>query len=132
MTAETKRVTLTLPAPMFGRAAMVGATIAIGMVSSGVWAHHMFTVGMSPAANGFFVLSTMAIAVPTGIKIFNWLGTMWGGRIQFKTPMLFSIAFLCQFLVAGLTGIIQSSAPVDVSARAPMFMRTGRRLPAMV
>jgi len=69
-----------------------------------VWAHHMFTVGMNSNANTFFVLTTMAIAVPTGIKIFNWLATMWGGKIHFKTPMLFAIGFLFQFLIAGLTG----------------------------
>jgi len=73
----------------------------------------MFTVGMGPNANAFFVLSTMAIAVPTGIKIFNWLATMWGGKIEFKTPMLFCIAFLFQFLVAGLTGVMLSAAPFD-------------------
>ncbi len=99
--------------PIFGYPIMVGATVAIGFISMSVWAHHMFTVGMNSYANSFFAITTMAIGVPTGIKIFNWLGTMWGGRIQFKTPMLFSIAFLFQFLVAGLTGIIQSSAPVD-------------------
>jgi len=68
---------------------------------------------MSSAANNFFVISTMAIAVPTGIKIFNWLGTMWGGKIEFKTPMLFCAAFLFQFLIAGLTGIMQGAAPFD-------------------
>jgi cytochrome c oxidase subunit I len=78
-----------------------------------VWAHHMFTVGMSAGANTFFVLSTMAIAVPTGIKIFNWLATMWGGRIQFATPMMFCIAFLFQFLIAGLTGVTLAVAPLD-------------------
>ena len=78
-----------------------------------VWAHHMFTVGMSSHANTFFVLSTMAIAVPTGIKIFNWLATMWGGKIHFATPMLFCIGFLFQFLIAGLTGIMLASAPFD-------------------
>jgi len=99
--------------PIFGYPVMVGATVCIGFVSMSVWAHHMFTIGMNSYANSFFAITTMAVGVPTGIKIFNWIGTMWGGRIQFKTPMLFSIAFLCQFLVAGLTGIIQSSAPVD-------------------
>src|SRR3989442_15326775 len=99
--------------PIFGYAVMVGATIAIGFISMSVWAHHMFTVGMSSAANTFFVISTMAIAVPTGIKIFNWLATMWGGKIEFKTPMLFCIAFLFQFLVAGLTGIMLGSAPFN-------------------
>jgi len=99
--------------PIFGYSVMVGATIAIGFISMSVWAHHMFTVGMSSAANAFFVISTMAIAVPTGIKIFNWLATMWGGKIEFKTPMLFCIAFLFQFLIAGLTGIMQGAAPFD-------------------
>src|SRR6202043_745740 len=96
---------------IFGYSVMVGATVAIGFISMSVWAHHMFTVGMSSAANNFFVISTMAIAVPTGIKIFNWLATMWGGKIEFKTPMLFCIAFLFQFLIAGLTGIMQGAAP---------------------
>jgi len=73
----------------------------------------MFTVGMTSAGNTFFVLTTMAIAVPTGIKIFNWLATMWGGKIYFKAPMLFCIAFLFQFLIAGLTGVMMSSAPFD-------------------
>ena len=95
---------------IFGYPVMVAATICIGFIGTSVWAHHMFTVGMSSSANTFFVLSTMAIAVPTGIKIFNWLATMWGGKIEFKTPMLFCVAFLFQFLVAGLTGIIQASA----------------------
>ena len=98
---------------IFGYPVMVGATLAIGFISMSVWAHHMFTVGMTSNANIFFVLSTMAIAVPTGIKIFNWLATMWGGQIHFKTPMLFCIAFLFQFLIAGLTGIMLGSAPFD-------------------
>ena len=99
--------------PIFGYPVMVGATVAIGFVSMSVWAHHMFTMGMNSYANSFFAITTMAVGIPTGIKIFNWLGTMWGGRIQFKTPMLFAIGFLCQFLIAGLTGIIQACAPVD-------------------
>ena len=99
--------------PIFGYPVMVAATVCIGFISMSVWAHHMFTVGMSPAGNGFFVLSTMAIAVPTGIKIFNWLATMWGGKIQFRTPMLFCTAFLFQFLIAGLTGVMLSVAPFD-------------------
>jgi len=98
---------------IFGYPIMVAATLAIGFVSTSVWAHHMFTVGMNPSANTFFVLSTMAISVPTGIKIFNWLATMWGGKIHFQTPMLFCIAFLFQFLIAGLTGVMLSSAPFD-------------------
>jgi cytochrome c oxidase subunit I len=98
---------------IFGYPIMVAATICIGFIGMSVWAHHMFTVGMSSSANTFFVLSTMAIAVPTGIKIFNWLATMWGGKIEFKTPMLFCVAFLFQFLVAGLTGIMLGAAPFD-------------------
>jgi cytochrome c oxidase subunit 1 len=98
---------------IFGYPVMVAATICIGFIGMSVWAHHMFTVGMSPSANMFFVLSTMAIAVPTGIKIFNWLATMWGGKIEFKTPMLFCIGFLFQFLIAGLTGIMLGAAPFD-------------------
>jgi cytochrome c oxidase subunit 1 len=98
---------------IFGYPIMVAASLAIGFISMSVWAHHMFTVGMASYANAFFVASTMAIAVPTGIKIFNWLGTMWGGKIIFKLPMLFCIAFLFQFLIAGLTGIMLGTAPFD-------------------
>jgi cytochrome c oxidase subunit I len=98
---------------MFGYPVMVLATIAIGFIGMSVWAHHMFTVGMSAGANTFFVLSTMAIAVPTGIKIFNWMATMWGGKIRFDVPMMFCVAFLFQFLVAGLTGVTLAVAPFD-------------------
>ena len=98
---------------IFGYPIMVAAILAIGLISMSVWAHHMFTVGMSANANTFFVLSTMAIAVPTGIKIFNWLATMWGGKISFKTPMLFCLGFIFQFLIAGLTGVMLAAAPFD-------------------
>jgi cytochrome c oxidase subunit 1 len=98
---------------IFGYPVMVLATVAIGFIGMSVWAHHMFTIGMSAGANTFFVLSTMAIAVPTGIKIFNWLATMWGGKIRYATPMLFCVAFLFQFLVAGLTGVTLAVAPLD-------------------
>jgi cytochrome c oxidase subunit I len=99
--------------PIFGYPVMVAATVCIGFISMSVWAHHMFTVGMGANGNTFFVLTTMAIAVPTGIKIFNWLATMWGGKIDLKAPMLFCVAFLFQFLVAGLTGIMLGAAPFD-------------------
>ncbi len=99
--------------PIFGYPVMVAATIAIGFVGFSVWAHHMFTVGMNSYANSFFTITTMVIGIPTGIKIFNWIGTMWGGKITFRTPMLFCIAFLFQFLIAGLTGIMLSAAPFD-------------------
>jgi cytochrome c oxidase subunit 1 len=98
---------------IFGYPVMVLATVAIGFIGMSVWAHHMFTIGMSAGANTFFVLSTMAIAVPTGIKLFNWLATMWGGKIRYATPMLFCVAFLFQFLVAGLTGVTLAVAPLD-------------------
>jgi cytochrome c oxidase subunit 1 len=98
---------------IFGYPAMVAASVGIGFISFTVWAHHMFTVGMSAAANTAFVVSTMIIAVPTGIKIFNWLATMWGGKIHFTVPMLFCTAFLFQFTLAGLTGIMLSVAPFD-------------------
>jgi cytochrome c oxidase subunit 1 len=96
---------------MFGYPAMVAASVGIGFVSLGVWAHHMFTVGMSSASNAFFTLSTMLVGIPTGIKIFNWLATIWGGKIRFATPMLFCLGFLIQFLIAGLTGIMLSVSP---------------------
>jgi len=108
--------------PIFGYPVMVGATVAIGFVSMSVWAHHMFTIGMTSYSNSFFVLTTMIIAVPTGIKIFNWLGTMWGGKLQFKTPMLFCIGFLFQFLIAGLTGIMLGAAPFNWQLSGSYFV----------
>jgi cytochrome c oxidase subunit I len=108
--------------PIFGYPIMVGATVAIGFVSMSVWAHHMFAVGMNSYGNTFFAFTTMAISVPTGIKIFNWLGTMWGGRLIFKTPMLFCIGFLFQFLIAGLTGIMLGAAPFNWQLTASYFV----------
>jgi cytochrome c oxidase subunit I len=93
---------------IFGYSAMVAASVGIGFISLGVWAHHMFTIGMTSFGNAFFTLSTMLVSIPTGIKTFNWLATIWGGKIRFETPMLFSIAFLFQWVIAGLTGIMLS------------------------
>src|SRR5919106_1708174 len=98
---------------IFGYPMLVAATVAIGFISMGVWAHHMFTVGLGRTPNAFFAASTMLIAVPTGVKIFNWLGTMYGGRLRFATPMLFCTAFLFQFLCAGLTGVMLGVAPFN-------------------
>jgi cytochrome c oxidase subunit 1 len=98
---------------IFGYSVMVAASCAIAFISLSVWAHHMFSVGMTAPGNSFFALSTMLVGVPTGIKIFNWLGTIWGGKLRFKVPMLFSLGFLFQFLVAGLTGIMLAVAPFD-------------------
>jgi cytochrome c oxidase subunit I len=99
--------------PLFGRPAMVGAVVAIGFISLGVWAHHMFAVGMTSWSNTFFAASSMLVGIPTGIKIFNWTATMYGGKLRLDTPMLFCCGFLLQFLVAGLTGIMLAVAPFD-------------------
>jgi cytochrome c oxidase subunit I len=98
---------------IFGYPMVVAASLAIGFLSMTVWAHHMFAVGMGAPLNSAFAASTMLIAIPTGIKIFNWVATMYGGRIRFATPMLFACAFLFQFLCAGLTGIILSVVPFN-------------------
>jgi cytochrome c oxidase subunit 1 len=98
---------------IFGYVTLVAASVGIGLIAMGTWAHHMFVVGMGSALNAAFAASTMLVGVPTGIKIFNWLGTMYGGKIRFATPMLFCCAFLFQFLCAGLTGIMLSVAPFD-------------------
>jgi cytochrome c oxidase subunit 1 len=108
--------------PIFGYPVMVAATVCIGFVSLSVWAHHMFTVGMNSYANSFFTITTMAVGVPTGIKIFNWLGTMWGGKIQFRTPMLFCTGFLFQFLIAGLTGIMLGASPFNWQLSGSYFV----------
>ena len=98
---------------IFGYPVVVAASLAIGFLSMTVWAHHMFAVGMGAPLNSAFAASTMLIAIPTGIKIFNWVATMYGGRIRFATPMLFACGFLFQFLCAGLTGIILSVVPFN-------------------
>ena len=98
---------------IFGYPMVVAASLAIGFLSMTVWAHHMFAVGMGAPLNAAFAASTMLIAIPTGIKIFNWVATMYGGRLRFATPMLFACAFLFQFLCAGLTGIILSVVPFN-------------------
>ena len=99
--------------PIFGYPVMVGATTMIAFISFGVWAHHMFTVGMTSVGNTFFAVSTMLVGVPTGIKIFNWLGTMYGGKIRLEIPMIFCLGVLFQFLIAGLTGVMLAVTPFD-------------------
>ncbi len=107
---------------IFGYPVMVAASVGIAFISFSVWAHHMFAVGMPSYGNAFFVLSSMLVAVPTGIKIFNWLGTMWGGKIIFATPMLFCIGFVFQFLIGGLTGIMLATAPFDWQVNDSYFV----------
>jgi cytochrome c oxidase subunit 1 len=99
--------------PIFGKPAMVAAVCVIFFIGIGVWAHHMFTVGLSALSNTFFATATMLVGIPTGIKIFNWTATMYGGKIRYATPMLFACGFLFQFLLAGLTGIMLATAPFD-------------------
>jgi cytochrome c oxidase subunit 1 len=99
--------------PIFGYPMMVAATVLIGFISAGVWAHHMFTVGLNSFGVTFFAMATLAISVPTGIKIFNWLATIYGGKVRLEMPMIFAIAFLFQFLIAGLTGVMLGVAPFD-------------------
>jgi cytochrome c oxidase subunit 1 len=99
--------------PIFGYPTMVAATVGIGFVSMSVWAHHMFTIGMNSYANSFFAFTTMVVGIPTGMKIFNWIATLWGGKLHFATPLLFCLGFLFQFLAAGLTGIMLAASPFD-------------------
>ncbi|MEH7222423.1 cytochrome c oxidase subunit I [Bacillus sp. JJ1566] len=107
---------------LFGYSSMVFATVLIGFLGFMVWAHHMFTTGLGPIANSIFAVATMAIAVPTGIKIFNWLFTMWGGSMKFTTPMLYAVAFIPSFIMGGVTGVMLGSAPADYQYHDSYFV----------
>ena len=98
---------------IFGYLPMVYAMVAIGVLGFVVWAHHMYTVGMSLTQQSYFMMATMVIAVPTGVKIFSWIATMWGGSVEFKTPMVWAMGFLFLFTVGGVTGIVLSQAGID-------------------
>jgi cytochrome c oxidase subunit I len=108
--------------PLFGYRSMVFATFAIAIMGTTVWAHHMFTVGMPVAGQLFFMYASLLIAVPTGVKVFNWIGTMWEGSLSFETPMLFAVGFLFVFVVGGLTGIIMAIAPVDIQLHQTYYI----------
>nr|WP_249305971.1 cytochrome c oxidase subunit I [Lederbergia citrea] len=107
---------------LFGYSSMVFATVLIGFLGFMVWAHHMFTVGLGNIANAIFAVASFAIAVPTGIKIFNWLFTMWGGSIKFTTPMLYAAAFIPSFVMGGVTGIMVATAPADYQFHDTYFV----------
>lgn len=107
---------------LFGYNSMVFATVLIGFLGFMVWVHHMFTVGLGPVANSIFAIATMAIAVPTGIKIFNWLFTMWGGRIRFTTSMLFATGFIVTFVMGGVTGVMLAVVPADLQFHDTYFV----------
>src|SRR5512134_269574 len=108
--------------PLFGYAAMVFSGAFIAFLGFGVWSHHMFATGMGPFADSFFAISTMLIAVPTGVKIFNWLGTLWGGSLQFKTPLYFAVGMVAMFIIGGLSGVMHSSPPADLQQTDTYFV----------
>ncbi len=108
--------------PLFGAPVVIYSGIMIGFLGFGVWSHHMFSVGMGPVADAAFSISTMLIAVPTGVKILNWIGTLWGGRIYFATPLYFSLGFIAMFTLGGLSGVMHASPPVDLQQTDSYFI----------
>ena len=108
--------------PLFGYPVMVYSGILIGVLGFGVWAHHMFAVGMGPIADSFFAVSTMLIAIPTGVKIFNWIGTMAQGQLRFTTAMLFAIGLVALFTIGGISGVMHSSPPADLQQTDSYFI----------
>ena len=108
--------------PLFGYPVVVYSGIFIGFMGWGVWSHHMFSVGLGPIADSFFALTTMLIAIPTGVKIFNWIATMWGGRVELKTAMLFAVGFIAMFIMGGLSGVMHASPPADLQQTDTYFV----------
>ena len=108
--------------PLFGYKPMVYSIAGIAGLGFVVWGHHMFVSGMNPALGMTFMVSTMLIALPSAIKVFNWLGTLWGGKIQFTTPMLFALSFVSMFIIGGLSGIFMAATPVDIFIHDTYFI----------
>ena len=108
--------------PLFGYPIIVFSGATIGFLGFGVWSHHMFTTGMGTVATAAFSLMTMAIAVPTGVKIFNWIGTLWGGHLQMRTPMMFALGFVWMFMMGGFSGVMHSAAPADAQQQDTYFV----------
>jgi cytochrome c oxidase subunit I len=108
--------------PLFGYPIVVFSGALIGFIGFGVWSHHMFTTGMGTVATAAFAVATMAIAVPTGVKIFNWIGTLWGGHIVTRTPMMFALGFIWMFMLGGFSGIMHSAAPADAQQQDSYFV----------
>ena len=108
--------------PLFGAPMVIYAGILIGFLSFGVWSHHMFAVGLGPVTDSAFSMVTMLIAVPTGVKILNWLATLWGGRVRFTTPLCFALGFIAMFTMGGLSGVMHASPPVDLQQTDSYFV----------
>jgi cytochrome c oxidase subunit 1 len=108
--------------PLFGYHFVVYSGVAIAFLAFGVWSHHMFATGLGPIADSGFALATMLIAVPTGVKIFNWIGTLWGGQIRFTTSMLFAVSFISMFIIGGLSGVMHASPPADLQQNQTYFI----------
>jgi cytochrome c oxidase subunit 1 len=108
--------------PLFGYPFVIYSGIAIGFLGFIVWAHHMFAVGLGPVADSAFAIATMLIAIPTGVKIFNWIGTLWLGQVQYRTPALFAVAFIAMFIIGGLSGVMHASPPADLQQTDSYFV----------